>query len=231
MAELTPVADGIWCATQPLAMLGLELGARMTVVRLTDGGLLLHSPIDPTPVLRDGVAALGPVRQIVAPNRFHHLFADRWSEPGSEVRVHVSPGLLRKRKDLAASGASALGDSPDPSWADVLDQIHVTGMPLMDEVAFLHRPSRSLLTCDLAFHVGAEAPAMTRFLFRMSGAYGRLGTTLVEKLVTRDRAATRAAIERILGWDFDRVIVSHGTVLESGGREAFREAWQWLLDG
>jgi len=223
------VAEGLWCATQPLRFVGMELGARMSVVRLPEGGLFLHSPIDPTPALRKALATLGPVEQVVAPNRFHHLYAGRWSDAGPDVHVHVAPGLLAKRPELAEAGARELGEEPDPAWAGTLEQIHVRGMPLLNEVAFLHRRSATLLSCDLAFHIGPEFPAWTRFWFRMLGAYGRLETTPLEKIVTRDRAAARASLERLLAWEFDRVVVSHGRILERGGREAFRQAWDWLL--
>lgn len=230
MAELTPLAEGLWCAAQPLRFVGMELGARMSVVRLGDGGIWLHSPIDPTPALRGAVAALGPVRHVVAPNRFHHLFAGRWGGASDGVQIHVAPGLLKKRPDLAEAGAVELGETPHPDWADAIDQLQVGGMPFVNEVAFLHRASRTLLSCDLAFHIGDESPAWTRMSFRLMGAYGRLDTTLLEKILTRDRAATRASFERLLAWDFDRVVVGHGTVQEAGGREALRRAWAWLLD-
>ncbi len=230
MAEtpLEPVADDLWCVRQPLAMLGLPIGARMTVVRLPDGGLWLHSPISPTEAVRGAVDALGPVRHVVAPNRFHHLSATEWSPHHPEASVHRAPGLETKRPELAE--ATPLSDEPHPDWAPVLDQIVVGGMPLMNEVAFLHRPSRSLIQCDLAFHIGPNQPGLTRAVFRMLGAYDRVATTLVEKIVTRDRAAARASIERILDWDFDRLIPSHGEVFESGAKPAFREAWAWLLE-
>jgi len=48
-------------------------------------------------------------------------------------------------------------------------------------------------------------------------------------LLIRDRAAARACMERILDWDFDRVIVAHGDVLAHGGREALRRGYAWLL--
>jgi hypothetical protein len=43
-----------------------------------------------------------------------------------------------------------------------------------------------------------------------------------------DHVAARASVEQILQWDFDRVIVSHGDVLESGGRERVRGAFAYL---
>ncbi|MCH7600214.1 MAG: DUF4336 domain-containing protein, partial [Myxococcales bacterium] len=35
-------------------------------------------------------------------------------------------------------------------------------------------------------------------------------------------------IDRILEWDFDRVTVTHGQVLESGGRAKLEQAFAWL---
>lgn len=233
LEPLTPVGDGIWTVARPLRFLGVEIGTRMTVVRLPEasgGGLWIHSPVEPDAALLRGLEPLGPVRQIVAPNRFHHLYAGRWLEHHPEARLLLAPGLAAKRPDLAERpGAAELGDAPDPTWGDVLEAVPVRGMSLLNEVAFLHRPSRSLVQCDLAFHVGSGDPPWTRWTFWCMGAHGRLATTPLERLVTRDRAAARASLERVLAWDFDRVLVAHGRPQETDGRRAFREAWRWLL--
>ncbi|MCP4006893.1 MAG: DUF4336 domain-containing protein, partial [bacterium] len=68
----------LWIADSHLRFIGLEVGARMTVVRLPGPKLLLHSPIAATPDLVREVKALGPVAYIVAPNRLHHLFISEW---------------------------------------------------------------------------------------------------------------------------------------------------------
>jgi len=54
------------------------------------------------------------------------------------------------------------------------------------------------------------------------------GPNAVVRMTIRDRAALRASMDRILAWDFDRVTVTHGEVLESGGREALARAYAWL---
>jgi len=51
----------------------------------------------------------------------------------------------------------------------------------------------------------------------------------VERFFFRDRAAARAVLERVLSWDFDRIVVAHGQVLEHGGREALRSGYAWVL--
>jgi hypothetical protein len=32
----------------------------------------------------------------------------------------------------------------------------------------------------------------------------------------------------MLGWEFDRIVLGHGDVVESGGRQALAEALSWL---
>ncbi len=68
----------LWITDSPLRFLGLEVGARMTVVRLPGPKLLLHSPIAAAPDLVREVKALGPVAYLVAPNRLNHLFVGEW---------------------------------------------------------------------------------------------------------------------------------------------------------
>ncbi len=226
---LRELAKDLWVTERPQRFVGVEVGTRMTVVRLGSGALLCHSPVEPDPVLRRALDALGPVRFVVCPNRFHHLYAGEYRDVYPEVEIHVAPGLEKKREDLAAD--AVLHDTPDPRWAQELDQHLVRGMPMLNEVAFLHRASRTLLLTDVAFPVSDALPRSTRFLLWCVGARG-FGPTWAERfLVIRDRAEARRSLEQLLQWDFDRVVVAHGEVLEHGGREALAQGYAWLLGG
>jgi Domain of unknown function (DUF4336) len=221
------LAEDLWVVERPLRFAGLALGTRMAVVRLADGSLWLHSPVALDDALREALLAIGTPRFAVAPNRFHHLFIGEYRAAFEGVELFAAPGLPQKRTDLVFD--AVLGDDAPPAWAGQIDQHHFKGFPFMSEVAFMHRASRTLLTCDLAFNLGAEAPWGTRLAFRMIGAYGKFGPTLVERTLIRDREAARKSLESILTWDFDRVVVTHGSVLDSGGREALRRGYRWLL--
>lgn len=220
------LADEIWVVDQSLRFLGLEIGARMTVVRLPGRKLLLHSPIAVSNELVRAVEALGSVAYLVAPNRFHHLFAGAWQEICPAAALYVAPGLETKRPELRVAGV--LGDTPEPGWADVLDQAFVRGFPLANEVVFFHKSSSTLVISDLAFHIGPTSPAATRLAFRLGGAYARLSPTILERFLVRDRAAFRSSLARILEWPFDRVVMAHGEVLERGGREQLARGYAWL---
>jgi hypothetical protein len=199
----------------------------MTVLRLADGSLLLHSPVSLDPGLRRELDAIGRVRLVVAPNRVHHLHAGEVARAYPEARLWVAPGLERKRPDLVF--VDILGDEAPAEWRGQVDQVFFRGRPYENEVVFLHRASRTLLLCDLAFHFGPGAAAPTRLLMRLLRSYGRFGPSTLDPWLIRDRRAARESLERILAWDFDRVVVAHGDVLESGGQEALRRGYAWLL--
>lgn len=218
--------NDIWIADTPLRVMGMELGARMTVIRLPGSKLLLHSPVQPSPRLVRELDALGEVAWLIAPNRFHHMYVQLWKDACPDAEIHVAPTLERKRSDLEVTGI--LTDIPNPGWAETVDQVVVQGIPMTREVVFFHRPSATLILTDLAFNIGDSSPRMTRAAFRMAGSYGRLAPTAFERLLVRDRDAFRASMERVLDWPFGRVVVTHGNVCESGGRDALIDGYAWL---
>jgi len=225
-SPLCQLAPDLWIAERPQRFYGLEVGTRMTVMRLVDGSLLLHSPVRLEPRLCAELDAIGRVRFVVAPNRVHHLYAGRVVDAYPDARLWVAPGLERKRPDLVY--AAVLGDDAPREWAGQVDQVFFRGRPYESEVVFFHRPSRTLILCALAFNFGPRAARPTRWLMRLLRSYGRFGPSTLDPWLIRDRSAARASLERILAWDFDRVVVAHGDVLEHGGHEAFRHGYRWL---
>jgi hypothetical protein len=226
-APLRQLDENLWVAERRQSFYGLEVGTRMTVMRLADGRLLLHSPVALTPSLRRELDALGRVCFVVAPNRVHHLYAGKVAEAYPGAQLWVAPGLERKRPDLVY--VAVLGDEAPAPWKGEVDQLFFGGRPYENEVAFFHRASRTLILCDLAFNFGPRAAAPTRLLMKLLRSYGRFGPSKLDPFLIRDRRAARASLERMLGWDFDRVIVAHGDVLETGGHEALRLGYAWLL--
>jgi hypothetical protein len=198
----------------------------MTVMRLASGRLLLHSPLPLDAGLRAELDALGPVAYAVAPNRVHHLYAGDVRKAYPDARLWIAPGLEKKRPDLVYE--AILGDEAPAAWRGEVDQVFFAGRPYENEVAFFHRASRTLITCDLAFNFGPRAPWRTRVFMSLIRSYGRLTPTRLDPLLIRDRRAARESLERILAWDFDRVVVAHGEVQESGGKALLREGYAWL---
>jgi hypothetical protein len=101
----------------------------------------------------------------------------------------------------------------------------------VSEVVFYHRPSRTLLLTDLAFNMRRAANRSERWFWQASAAWQRFGPSRTARwTLLRDAAIVRLFVERVLQWDFDRIIVTHGDVVESAGRPHFREAFAAYLD-
>ena len=225
-SPLRRLDDDLWVVDRPLGILGIQVGARMTVIRHGNGDVLLHSPIAPDAELCEALAEVGPVRHLIAPNKLHHFYFAAAAAAFPEAIRWAAPGLAEKRRELTFD--EELGDLPPAAWSDELDQIRLCGAPHIEEIVFLHRPSRTLIATDLAFNVRESHSLITRLFLRANGVLGKFGPTRMFRSFVRDRTAARESLDRILAWDFDRVVMSHGVVLQSRGRRVLRDAYQWM---
>jgi glyoxylase-like metal-dependent hydrolase (beta-lactamase superfamily II) len=226
---LRALAPGLHVAERPFRFRGVEIGTRATIVTLASGDLLVHSPVRFGEDLRAALAPLGPVRHLVAPNRMHHLALADWARAYPDALLHAAPGLAKKRPDLAF--ATVLDDVAPRAWAGELAQCLLLGAPRYNEVAFLHRASGTLVVADALFGWGPEHPLLTRLSARLFGAYGRWArphNALFGAIA--QPGALRESIERVLAWDFDRIVICHGRIVERRGREVLREAYAFLLE-
>jgi hypothetical protein len=224
------LAEGLWAAVAPLRVpLGFEGGRRMTVVQLRSGGLLVHSPTPLDDRLRAAVDRLGEVRFVVAPSRFHGSLSMRqYQEAYPAAQFYGGPGIARRRREVRFAGE--LGDCAERGWGGEMDQATVHGQ-FFREVVFLHIPTRTLIVGDCCVGAGPQYSAA----FRLWGGVHRreraCGCPVPFRFAVSDRAAMRRSLSRVLSWDFDRVVVGHGEVVEAGGRAAAQDAYAWLLGG
>lgn len=225
MQPLEQLATHLWVAQRPLPLVVGDIGARMTVMRLSDGTLMLHSPVALDPPLKGALDALGSVRWIIGPSKVHHLFISAFVQAYPGAMLCGAPGLAEKRPDLAIRHTLTV---PLPAgWPEEISTQLVEGAPWMNEVALFHRSSRTLVLTDLVFN---DPPGAThaRLFHRLVGATGKFGPHRLIRFGMRDRAATRRSIDRILAWDFDRIIMSHGAIVASGGHAKFAAAFAFL---
>jgi hypothetical protein len=223
---LAPLATDVWVARRPLPLAVGDIGARMTVLRLPDRSLLLHSPVQLDASLSQALRELGTVKWLVGPNKVHHLFLGDSVKAFPDAALCGAPGLAQKRRDLAFR--YVLAPERPPGWPESVKLQLVEGAPQMNEVALLHTPSRTLVLTDLVFNVTRETPNHARLFHWLVGATGRFGPHRLIRLFIRDRPAARRTLDRVLAWDFDRIVMSHGEVLETGGRRALEQAFEFL---
>ena len=236
MPQPKNLAPNLWIVDQPeFKAGGAKIGTRMTVIKLPNGGLFLHSPIKLDSQTQQALDALGEVRWVVAPSRAHHLFVSDYMKTWPGAKLYGPPGLIGDIEDFRARfGArrdlkldATLGDDPQPEWAGEIDQHLFKGATGLNEVVFFHRPSRTAIFTDLVFNMPADFKDARIFL-TIVGGRGNFGPHRLIRLTIRDHKAARESVAKILEWDFDRVIVTHGDVLESGGKAKFAGAFSYL---
>lgn len=225
MSALVPVSDSIWVVAAPFSFFGLHIGSRMTVIRLRDGSLALHSPVAvDTPLVAD-IDALGEVRHIICPNSFHHLFAADAVTIWPQATLYGPRALQRKRRDLTFQ--ATLGEPLPAALASDFEAVSIAGS-LLNETVLFHRDSGSLITADLIENFPSCDHAPTRWYLKINGALGQPTWPRAMRALYWRRDLARASIERILAWPVERVILAHGEIIEGNARDALRQGLAWL---
>lgn len=230
MSESQPrlFANDVWTVDGPVvSVAGFRYPTRMALIRLADGGLIVLSPVALSAELREAVKQLGEVRFIVAPNSMHHLYLAEWQRAYPAAKMLAAPGLAAKRPDLHFDGE--LGEQTDAAWADDLDQVLMRNAITTEAVLF-HRASRTVLFTDIVqnFPPGwfSGWRAIVARLDRMTGAEPAVPQKF--RLGFVDRKAARLALQRILAWPVERVLMAHGSPVTENGHAFIARAFRWL---
>lgn len=227
--RLHAFAPGIWTSEGPVvSFLGFAYPTRMAIITLSDGGLFVWSPIALTPALKREVDALGPVRFLISPNRLHHLYLKEWKSAYPQAKLYASPGLRKKRKDLAFD--AELGDAPEPEWAADIDQVAIRGS-FITEMVFFHRASRTAIFTDLLQNFSPDwFKGWRGWIARLDGIVAPdPGAPREWRASFHNRHAARAALARILAWPIERVLIAHGDCATSDGAAFVRRGFAWLI--
>ena len=231
-----PVATDMWIVDSgPLKAMGVvPLPVRMTVVRLSDGSLLLHSPTRFVSSLRDALEAIGPIRHLVAPNSAHWTFVKSWQTHVPDAVTWAAPGL-RERAQVKRSRVRLdhdLASTPPPEWGDAFDLVQVPGAGGFLEVCMFHRPSQTLVLTDLIQNLERQKlPAPFGAFAALLGATAPSGRAPIylRAVVKAKGEAALAAARQLVALAPQRVIFTHGQWFEADGAARLKRSLDWLI--
>jgi hypothetical protein len=172
------VPETIWTFDQLQGILYTVVPLRMTVVKLTAGGLLVYAPIAPTreclQLVQELEASHGAVRHIILPTASgleHKVFVPPFARCFSQAQIYVTPhqwsfplnlplpwlGFPRERTHIlpAQSAETPFADDFDYAILDIN-----LGQGAFGEVAFWHKCSRTVLVTDTVLSVPEHPPAI-----------------------------------------------------------------------
>jgi len=232
---LKPVGENIWVVdSENISFYGLQFSTRMTVVRLASGDLFLHSPVKLTVELRDEVSKLGRVAHLVSPNWIHYAYIAEWADAFPDAKRWASPNVQKRAKKFKnkVQFNCNLDESADPAWASEINQIIVYGSKGHVEVVFFHKLSRTLILTDLIENFEAsKVTFLPRLLFWLGGTLhpdGKMPRDIRVSFMF-GLPTLRKAVETMIGWNPEKVILSHGRWYQKNGVAELKRAFRWLL--
>lgn len=227
---LKQIGDDIWIVDgDTVSFFGIPFSTRMTVIKLSDGNLWVHSPICLKDELQTHIDRLGHVAYLIAPNKLHHLYLTQWLHRYPDARAYAAPGLAEKRSDIHF--ANVLAAQPENAWQNDIQQTLFTGSPLMQEAVFFHTASKTLILTDLIENFKPEAfNSWQRTLARLTGIIAPHGKTPIDWRLSFYFAKNEArnALNKLIAWHPDNIVIAHGECIFGQGTEFLTRSFAWL---
>jgi hypothetical protein len=218
------VPNAVWHAQQPLKFGSISLTTRMTVVRLRDGSLWVHSPIAPTRELIEALQKIGIVRYVVAPNKSHHLFFLEFLRAHPAAQGYIAAGLELKRPDLKQFPQVP----PEAPWGCEIQSFFIEGLPILNETVWFHSDTGTLILTDLLFCFSEATRGVTGLVAKLLGVHGKLGMSRTMKWATKDKQALARSVLPLLSLPVRRVIVAHDQIIDDHPVDKLVQAFVWL---
>jgi hypothetical protein len=219
--KLTELDDGILTVVGEIRMPLMKLPRRMTVVRLSDGRLVIWSAIALDETEMDRLERFGPPAFLVVPNDHHRLDAKAWKERYPMLQVVAPPGA----RDKVAEAVPVDGGAPDFDDPNVLFVV-VPGTQGHEAALLVRRPGGTTLVLnDLVGNIGNES-GFGGWLLRLMGFAGDTAhiPAPVKLTMVKNAEALRA---QLLQWaeitSLKRIVVSHGSTIEDDPQLTLRE--------
>jgi hypothetical protein len=231
---LREIARNLWVAEQPLKYFGLSVGTRMTVIRLKNDELVIISPIKIEREMLSLLNTIGRVNYIIAPNLYHYLFVADFKTLYPEAQLWAAPDLKLKTPELPIDRVitdceKECFEGVEYLLFDGFKTLSFNGISPLNECVFFHLESQTLILTDTAFHFDESFSLVTQLVSRAIGGYKKLSPSLLERLATQETEKVKQAVKNVLAWDFKRVIMAHGSIIERDAKRQFKEGYEKFL--
>lgn len=205
---------------------GVTFPLRTTILRSPNSdSLVVYSPFPPSAV---NLSSLGSVIAIIAPNPFHDTFAHEFAAAHPNATLYASPAMRTGK-----------------SWGEQVTELEkvicegirmrcLTAFKGMQEVVLYHEVSKCLVVGDTCFNftdpVLYEMGWGGRMFVKIMKGDRKCDVSVLVKMMMRGgcKHGKEEMNKMITEWDWDKVVMSHGEIIEKSGKEAFQSgifAW------
>jgi hypothetical protein len=198
--------ENLWYVTGSLP--GMSLKRVMTLVRLDDGRLVIHSAVALDEGAMAEIEAWGRPAILLVPNAYHRLDAPAYLSRYPDLEVYCPRGSRKKVEEVVPVYGDYDGFPENPT----VFLEHLDGVRSVEGVMRVRSSSGSTLVFNDAVFNMPHGRGVPGFIFRhITGSTGGPRVTrLFRMMAVKDKAAYRAHLERLAETpDLVRIIVSH----------------------
>jgi hypothetical protein len=224
------IAEGVAVVHYPLRAFGIDFGRRVTLLRLGDGRLVIHSSAPFTSEDVEAIRRFGEPSWLIDSTLMHDTYAKEARAAFPDI-PYLAPGGFAK-----ATGVPIQPLLPPPSdWSDQIEVLKIEGLRRINEHAFFHRASRTLVLADVLFHFSANSRGWPRFFAQRIMRLPRLlGISAFFRMMICDRKAFALSMKKMLEWDFGQIVVGHGEPIQNDAKSILEQALRdrgFAIDG
>lgn len=232
------VGENIWMIDGDIVEMSagvvkIPFSTRMTIIRLLNGQLWCHSPIEPNVELFDELNQIGEVRYLVGPNKLHYTHIDAWKQQYPQAEVWLAPGIAERAssQNISLPAGQTLTDQAPSGWSADIEQHLFKGSRYIEEAVFFHRPSETLILTDLIENIETEQMHLFHKLIYKIGdnAYpnGKTPRDLRMTFLGHKKEA-QASFQVLQSWQPKNIILAHGQCYFGNGEEILKKAFEWV---
>ncbi|TIB69046.1 hypothetical protein E3Q08_03670 [Wallemia mellicola] len=228
---------------------GVPVGSRSTAIKLEEGEnkdkvwVLASSRCDE--VVIENIKKLGQVKYLVAPDtglntpiKSPNALLEQYIDAFPDAKVIGVDGLQSKASDVKFD--YIYGQEPADKKVGYEPEIQVVWFDkfINRDLAFFHQPTKTLVQADLLFNLpgyeqysNSKESAEPWVPFVQNFRPGTLTHRIAAMAMSKNDASDElnSEIKKVYEWDFDRIIPSHGDVIETGGKKAWYDVFSRYL--
>ncbi len=220
-SKLQALEDNILTVTGTIQMPLMALPRRMTVTRLADAHLVVYSAIALDEHEMASLESWGTPAFLIVPSDKHRLDAKIWKDRYPAIQVVTPQGALAKVEEVVPV------DTVAPNFHDPHVRFETVPGTREHEAALLVQSPTgiTLILNDLVGNI-RNASGVGGWLLHLAGFAGEHAQipSVVKLMMVNDTEALRA---QLVKWadieSLKRIVVSHGSIIDSAPRQILRD--------
>ena len=228
------IVDGSIVKMKFLWLINAPFQTRMTVIRLKDNSLWIHSPILITENLKKQIDQIGEVKYLISPNKIHYSYINQWKSCYPDALSFEAPGVCERAKkhSVEIKFDETLSNEAPIFWKDEIDQLLFSGSSYMEEVFFFHKKTNSLIIVDMIenFELSKISGPLKLFL-KILKFHHPHGCTPpdIQKTFIGNKTIARKCFKTVLDWKPKKIILAHGKCYLENAEQELKRAFKWLI--